>query len=51
MVLADPPSMTAGELTAKGSINARQLLAGRQAMVQRLYDDADPCVIRLLQEE
>jgi feruloyl-CoA synthase len=51
MVLADPPSMIAGELTAKGSINARQLLAVREAMVHRLYDDADPCVIRLLLEE
>ncbi len=46
LVLAEPPSMTAGELTAKGSINARQVLQNRSAMVKRLYDDADPAVIR-----
>lgn len=47
LVLAAPPSMTAGELTAKGSINARQVLSGRGALVIRLYDDSDGCVIRL----
>ena len=46
LVLAEPPSMTAGELTAKGSINARQVLQNRAAFVQRLYDDADTAVIR-----
>ena len=47
LVLAEPPSVTAGELTAKGSINARQVLQGRKALVMVLYDDADPRVIRL----
>lgn len=46
LVLADPPSMTAGELTAKGSINVRQILRNRAALVERLYRD-DPAVIRL----
>ncbi len=46
-VLAAAPSMADGELTAKGSINARQVLRGRAALVDRLYDDADPCVVRL----
>lgn len=47
LVLAEPPSMTDGELTAKGSINARRVLTCRTALVERLYDDTDPAVIRL----
>ncbi len=49
LVLATSPSMADGELTAKGSINARRVLASRAALVTRLYDDGDPCVIRLAQ--
>ena len=47
LVAASPPSMSDGELTAKGSINARRVLAFRQALVDRLYDDDDPAVIGL----
>ena len=47
LVVAGAPSMSMGELTAKGSINARQVLKGRERLVIRLYDDADPSVVRL----
>lgn len=47
LVLARPPSMSDGELTAKGSINNRRVLAQRKSYVDRLYDDDDPAVMRL----
>lgn len=47
LVLAAPPSMSDGELTAKGSINNRRVLTLRKTFVDRLYDDADPAVTRL----
>ncbi|WP_342451104.1 feruloyl-CoA synthase [Piscinibacter koreensis] len=37
MVLADPPSIDVGEVTDKGSINQRAVLAHRAALVARLY--------------
>ena len=47
LVLATPPSMSDGELTAKGSINARKVLTLRKELLERLYDDNDPAVVRL----
>ena len=47
LVLATPPSMSEGELTAKGSINARKVLILRKELLERLYDDNDPAVVRL----
>ena len=47
LVLAQPPSMSDGELTAKGSINARKVLTLRKELLERLYDDTDPAVVRL----
>lgn len=47
LVLADPPSIAAGEITAKGNLNFRAVLARRADLVARLYDDADPAVIRI----
>jgi feruloyl-CoA synthase len=47
LVLATPPSMSDGELTAKGSINARKVLTLRKELVERLYNDNDPAVVRL----
>jgi feruloyl-CoA synthase len=47
LVLAQPPSMSGGELTAKGSINARKVLTLRKELLERLYDDNDPAVVRL----
>jgi feruloyl-CoA synthase len=47
LVLATPPSMSDGELTAKGSINARKVLTLRKELLDRLYDDNDPAVVHL----
>jgi feruloyl-CoA synthase len=46
-VLADPPSIDTGEVTDKGSINQRAVLAHRAALVEALYQgpSADPHVI------
>ncbi|WP_299693971.1 feruloyl-CoA synthase [uncultured Tateyamaria sp.] len=45
LVLAEPPDMGAGEVTAKGNLNFAKLRARRAALVERLYDDADAAVI------
>lgn len=47
MILATPPSVSDGELTAKGSMNARRVLTLRRPMLDRLYRNDDPAVIRL----
>ena len=46
IVMAEPPSMAEGEITAKGNLNFRKILTRRGALLDRLYDDADPAVIR-----
>ncbi|MWD26855.1 AMP-binding protein [Aquicoccus sp. SCR17] len=46
MILSEPPSMPEGEMTAKGNINFKRVLARRAALVDRLHDDADPAVIK-----
>jgi feruloyl-CoA synthase len=40
LLLADPPSIDAGEITDKGYINQGAVLAKRTALVERLYDVA-----------
>jgi feruloyl-CoA synthase len=45
-VLTEPPSLDAGEITDKGSLNSRGIRERRQAEVARLYDDGDADVIR-----
>ena len=48
LVLPDPPSMAAGEITDKGYINQRMVLQRRAAEVEALHAiSADPRVIRL----
>jgi feruloyl-CoA synthase len=37
LLLAEPPSLDAGELTDKGSLNQRAVLARRAALVEALY--------------
>ncbi len=46
-VLAEPPSIDKGEVTDKGSINQRAVLAHRDALVQALYEgrESDPFLI------
>jgi feruloyl-CoA synthase len=46
LVLREPPSLDAGEITDKGSLNSRGIRERRAADVARLYDDVDPEVIR-----
>jgi len=46
LVLDEPPSVAAGEVTDKRSLNTRRVLERRSADVARLYaDPADPGVI------
>ena len=48
LLMAEPPSIDAKEITDKGYINQRAVLARRAALVQRLYaEPADAAVIRL----
>jgi feruloyl-CoA synthase len=47
LIMAEPASLGDGELTAKGSLNARKILSRRAALLERLYDDADPATIRI----
>ncbi|MCO6384055.1 feruloyl-CoA synthase [Oceanicola sp. 502str15] len=47
LVLAEPPSMGDGEMTAKGNLNFRKVLTRRAELLERLYDDADPAVITI----
>ena len=49
-VLADPPSIDLGEVTDKGSINQRAVLARRAALVERLYAPAPDADIILAVE-
>ena len=46
-VLAEPPSIDLGEVTDKGSINQRAVLAHRAALVEALYEGgaADPYLV------
>jgi feruloyl-CoA synthase len=46
VLLAEPPSLDAGEMTDKGSINARAVLARRAELLAELY--ADPPSPRVL---
>ncbi|HSR77118.1 MAG TPA: feruloyl-CoA synthase [Xanthobacteraceae bacterium] len=39
MLMTEPPSLDAGEATDKGSINQRNVLKSRAALVQELYDE------------
>jgi feruloyl-CoA synthase len=42
LVLADPPSIDHGEITDKGSLNQRAVLQRRAAVIDAMYDDAQP---------
>ena len=46
IVMAEPPSVADGEITAKGSLNVRRILDRRAGLVARLFDDTDPAVAR-----
>jgi feruloyl-CoA synthase len=42
ILLAEPPSLDVGEVTDKGSINQRAVLAHRAALVEELYAEPPP---------
>ncbi|UFN47146.1 feruloyl-CoA synthase [Roseomonas sp. OT10] len=46
LFLVEPPSLAKGEITDKGSLNARAILRHRPEVLAALYGDADPAVIR-----
>ena len=48
IVLAEPPSVKAHEITAKGSLNNNAVLRHRAGFLDRLYDDNDPATILIL---
>ncbi|MCA8869725.1 MAG: feruloyl-CoA synthase [Rhodobacteraceae bacterium] len=47
LVMAEMPSVRAHEITAKGNLNIARVLSERSLLVERLYDDNDPAVIRI----
>jgi feruloyl-CoA synthase len=47
IVLSEPASMPDGEMTAKGNLNFRKVLARRADLLKRLYAEADPAVTTL----
>ena len=47
LVMAKPPSVKDGEITAKGSLNIQAVLSCRAKLLERLYDDSDPAMIKL----
>jgi feruloyl-CoA synthase len=46
VVLAEPPSIDKGEVTDKGSINQRAVLARRAALVDASYAGTAPGLLR-----
>lgn len=47
ILLEEPPSVAGKEITDKGTLNVRNILQRREALLVRLYDDNDPAVIRI----
>jgi len=47
LILAEPPSLKDHEITDKGSLNVRRILDRRAALLERLYDNEDPALIRV----
>ena len=44
MVMSEPPSIDANEITDKGYMNQRAVLERRAALVEKLYSSPDPVV-------
>ncbi|MBY6006563.1 feruloyl-CoA synthase [Salipiger bermudensis] len=47
VVLAEPPSLEHHEITDKGSLNIKKILTRRADLLERLYDNEDPALIRV----
>ena len=50
LLLAEPPSVDAGEITDKGSINQKAVLRRRAALVDALYGAGPPVRLIDIQE-
>jgi feruloyl-CoA synthase len=46
LVLRNLPTFDAGEVTEKGSLNARLIRQRRRGLIERLHQDADDEIIR-----
>ncbi|MFS4436901.1 feruloyl-CoA synthase [Paracoccaceae bacterium GXU_MW_L88] len=47
LILAEPPSVEGQEITDKGSLNINKILNRRADLLERLYDNEDPALIRV----
>ncbi|WP_226549311.1 feruloyl-CoA synthase [Celeribacter naphthalenivorans] len=47
IILSEPPSVKDGEITDKGSLNTRKIITRRADLLERLYDNEDPALIRV----
>lgn len=47
IILAEPPSLKDSEVTDKGSLNPRKIMMRRADLLERLYDNEDPALIRV----
>lgn len=47
IILTEPPSLKDAEVTDKGSLNLRKIFTRRATLLERLYDNNDPAVIRV----
>lgn len=47
IILAEPPSLKDSEITDKGSLNPRKIMTRRAELLERLYDNEDPALIRV----
>ncbi len=50
LLVAEPPTIDANEITDKGYVNQRAVLKNRAALVECLYGDGDPAVVRLTEQ-
>ncbi|SMX30641.1 feruloyl-CoA synthase [Actibacterium lipolyticum] len=47
IILSEPPQLKDHEITDKGSLNIRKILTRRADLLERLYDNEDPALIRV----
>jgi feruloyl-CoA synthase len=50
LILAEPPQIADGEVTAKGNLNFNKILTRRADMLARLYDNKDPATILIAKD-
>jgi feruloyl-CoA synthase len=51
VLVEEPPSLDAGEITDKGSLNQRVVLERRAALVEQLYGSESPSLVLRIKEE